>query len=73
MITSAVVLSLLLGAPVVGALSAVQIAALAGMGVQAIPNAVGVIRFVNSPAARQTAAANGREAILLQPGAISER
>lgn len=73
MITGAVVLSFLLGAPVTGALTAVQIASLAGMGAQAVPQAVGAVRFLESPTVRAWAAANGEQAIRLQPGIISER
>lgn len=66
----AIALSALLGSPVVGTLSAVQIAALAGMAIKEAPKVIAfdkqVWAFVNSPQFRAMAAANGDAAIRWQ-------
>ena len=69
-IALALALSVLLGSPVVGALSAVQIAALAGMALKEAPKVIAfdvqVWKFLNSPQFRAMAAANGDAAIRWQ-------
>ncbi len=73
----AIALSVLLGSPVVGALTATQIAALAGIALKGVPTGIKVnaqvIAFLNSAQFRAMAAANGEMAIQLQPGIITER
>lgn len=66
----AIALSVLLGSPVAGALSAVQIAALVGIGIKEAPMVIKldaqVIAFMKSAAFRQMLAANGDAAIRWQ-------
>ncbi len=77
--TVAVILSLLLGSPVVSAaaLTLPQIAALAGMVIKNAPAAIKtteqLIAFTHSPQFRAWVAANSEEVIRLQPGISTER
>lgn len=72
----AVALSLVLGTPVGGALTAAQAAALAGVALTAAPRAAIAVRqldrFLHTPAVRAWAAASGEAAIRSRPGARSQ-
>lgn len=73
MISASVILSLLLGSSVTGALTATQIAALAGIGIKATPQVIAILQKLDTPQFRAWAARNGDAAIRLQPGITSER
>lgn len=73
MISASVLLSLLLGTTVTGALTATQIAALAGIGIKLTPQIIAILQKLDTPEFRAWAARNGDAVIPLQPGISSER